>query len=262
MKQYDPDAVADVERATWNRSAGSYLEHAAQLTSHAVDLLIEHACLTAECCALEVGCGPGHIAKLMADRGARVTGVDLSPEMVKVARRLFPHIQFQEASADDLPFEADSFDAVLVNFAIHHFALPERACREIHRVLKPDGRFVFAGPIENFGFGAFIEGLSAHHTMDDLPHGPIYLEATAEDYENLLRDAGFRNYDVDVRRLNLHLETLEPVLQVGWEMCQLSELPRETQERIRKTTIEKAEPYATDRGYEFPDRIVVGVATK
>ena len=262
MKQHDPDAVAEVERATWNRSAGSYLDNAAKLTSHAVNLLIEYACLTPECRALEVGCGPGHIAKLMADSGAKVTGVDLSPGMVRVASKLYPHIDFKEADVERLPFDDDTFDVVLVNFAIHHFARPERACTEIRRVLKPGGRFIFAGPIEQFGFGAFIAGLTAHHTMDELPHGPIYLEATGGDYEDLVRGAGFSNYNVNVRQLTLHLENLDRLFQVGWEMCQLSRLPSTTQEKIRETTLEKAAPYATDNGYEFPDRVVVGVATK
>ena len=126
--------------------------------------------------------------------------------MVKVARELYPHIEFQEANVEHLPFDAETFDVVLVNFAIHHFARPEKACADIHRVLKPGGRFVFAGPIEGFAFGAFIAGLTAHHTMDELPHGPIYLGATQEDYENLVKEGGFHDYDVSIRQLTLHLD--------------------------------------------------------
>lgn len=106
---------------------------------------------------------------------------------------------------------------------------------------------MFAGPIEQFGFGAFIEGLTAHHTMEELPHGPIYLGATQADYENLMQEAGFDDYDVGVRQLTLHLENLDPLLRVGWEMCQLSKLPPAKQGKIRETTIEKATPYQSDR---------------
>lgn len=262
MQQHDPDVVTHVERETWNRSAASYLDSAAKLTTHAVNLLIEAARLTSESRALEVGCGPGHITKMMADTGARVTGIDLAPGMVKVARELYPHIEFQEANAEHLPFDAETFDAVLVNFAIHHFARPEQACADIRRVLKPGGRFVFAGPMEQFGFGAFIAGLTTHHTMDELPHGPIYLGATQADYENLVQAAGFHDYDVSIRQLPLYLDTLDPLLQTGWEMCELSKLPQATQDKIRETTIAKAMPYKTATGYEFPDRVVVGIATK
>jgi SAM-dependent methyltransferase len=167
-----------------------------------------------------------------------------------------------EANAEQLPFASDTFDVVLVNFSIHHFARPDVVCTEIRRVLKPGGRFVFAGPIEQFGFGAFIEGLTRHHTMAVLAHGPLYLEATQQDYENLVNAAGFARYDVAVRQLTLRLADLDPLLQTGWEMCELSALPADTQAKIRETTIQAAEPYKTDNGYAFPDRIVVGTATK
>ena len=45
-------------------------------------------------------------------------------------------------------------------------------------------------------------------------------------------------------------------------MCELAKLPQATQDKIRETTIEKAMPYKTAKGYEFPDRIIVGIATK
>ena len=77
-----------------------------------------------------------------------------------------------------------------------------------------------------------------------------------------MKEADFHDYDVSIRQLTLHLETLDPLIQTGWEMCELSKLPQATQDKIRETTIEKATPYKTAKGYEFPDRIVIGIATK
>ncbi len=206
MNQVDPDAVVQAEHAAWTRSAPIYAEHTAKLTSQAVSHLLDAAQLTSDSRALEVGCGPGHITAMMADTGATVTGVDLVPAMIETARTLHPDLEFVEANAEQLPFEDDAFDVVLANFVIHHFARPDVVCTEIRRVLKPGGRFVFAGPIEQCGFGAFIAGLTAHHTMEVLAHGPLYLGATREDYENLVKDAGFTMYDVAARELTLHLE--------------------------------------------------------
>lgn len=262
MKQESADAIEKVERDTWNRSADIYMASAAELTSLAVPILIETAQLNTNSRALEVGCGPGHICQMMADTGAVVIGVDLAPDMVRVASSFQPNIEFKEANVEQLPFEDGTFDAVLVNYAIHHFARPTRACTEIHRILKSGGRFVFAGPLEQFAFGAFIEGLTAHHTMEDLPHGPIYMGAAAADYESLVVEAGFEEYDVKIRQLTLRLNSLEPLLQVGWVMCDLSQLPEETQSKIKATTIEKAAPYSVEGGYAFPDRLVVGYAVK
>jgi SAM-dependent methyltransferase len=262
MTHVDPDAVVQPEHAAWTRAAPIYAENTAKLTSQAVCLLLDAAHLTSESRALEVGCGPGHVTAMMAETGATVTGVDLVPAMVETARRLHPNLEFVEANAEQLPFADDAFDVVLANFVIHHFARPDVVCTEIRRVLKPGGRFVFAGPIEPFEFMAFIEGLTAHHTMEALAHGPLYLEATRDDYESLVKDAGFASYDVAVRQLTLHLPNLEPVLQTGWEMCELAALSQDTQNKIRETTIQRAEPYRTENGYAFPDRIVVGRATK
>lgn len=115
MKQDDPDAVARVERETWNRSAALYIDSTAKFTRHAVDLLIEAGRFTGESRVLEVGCGPGHITKMMADTGPKVTGVDLAPGMVEVASGLYLDIEFKEANAEHLPFDADTFDVVLIN---------------------------------------------------------------------------------------------------------------------------------------------------
>jgi hypothetical protein len=73
--------------------------------------------------------------------------------------------------------------------------------------------------------------------MADLAHGPLYLGATWDDYENLVKGAGFAEYDVADRRLTLHWPNLEPLLQAGREMIARSVLPRDTPAKIRATTI-------------------------
>lgn len=260
--RFDPKDVVEAERNTWNRCAGTYLDCAAPITNHAVEILIDAAGLTSKSRALDAACGPGHITRLMADTGASATGVDLTPNMIEMAGKLNPHIDFRVANVDELPFDSGCFDAVLVNYAIHHFARPDRAVREIHRVLKPGGRFVFAGVLEHFGFWAFMSALMAHHTMEALAHGPLYLEATREDYEKLVADAGFDSHEVTEQVIPLHQDDLEAVLMTGWEMCDLKTLPGEVQDKIRAATVENAAAYQTETGYDFPDRIVVGVARK
>ena len=155
----------------------------------------------------------------------------------------------------------ETFDAALANFAIHHFGQPEVACTEIRRVLKPGGRFVFAAPKDQHGFGGFIEAIQANHTLDDLPHGPIYMDADQAIYEKLLADSGFDKFDVELRPFTLVMESLEPLFAVGWDLCDLGHLPQETQDKIVASTREEAEPFKTPNGYEFPDTVFVGVAT-
>lgn len=262
METYDPEAIVNAERETWQRMATRYVDSTAKCTAHVVDVLIERANLGPKSVALEVGCGPGHITQGMANSGAKVIGVDLVPEMIEEATKRYPDIEFHQANVEQLPFEDEIFDVVLVNFSIHHFARPEVGCAEIRRVLKPGGRFLFAGPLGQCGFGAFIDALNKHHTLEVLAHGPIYLDASVQDYENLLRTAGFSDVHVEEKQQTLRLASLDPLIETGWGMCELDKLPESTQQAIRDDVQIAVAPYLSGQEYAFPDVIVMGDGTR
>jgi len=92
---------------------------------------------------LEIGCGDGVDGVMFAAHGARYTGVDLTEEAVDATRRHFAveglDGQFRQENAEQLSFADDSFDIVYSFSALHHTPTPERAVREVHRVLKPGG---------------------------------------------------------------------------------------------------------------------------
>jgi SAM-dependent methyltransferase len=88
---------------------------------------------------LDVGCGQGAtLHHLGAGKGA--VGLDLFDEPLAFARRHLPDVEFVRGSAYDLPFEAESFDHVLVRDVIHHLERPARLIEEAARVLRPGGR--------------------------------------------------------------------------------------------------------------------------
>ena len=92
---------------------------------------------------LDIGCGPGYVSAAAAERGANPIGLDFSREMIAIAKKMFPNIEFREGDAQNLPFADASFDRVVANFALLHLAEPERACAEAQRVLKAGGKFGF-----------------------------------------------------------------------------------------------------------------------
>jgi SAM-dependent methyltransferase len=97
---------------------------------------------------LDVACGTGVVALAAARTGARVTGLDLTPELLVRAREnaaiTGTEIAWHEGDAEALPFEDASFDVVVSQFG-HMFApRPEVATREMLRVLKPGGTIAFA----------------------------------------------------------------------------------------------------------------------
>ncbi|MFB6141282.1 MAG: class I SAM-dependent methyltransferase [Halosimplex sp.] len=97
---------------------------------------------------LDVGCGAGRVAHLLAERGFDVTGIDVSEPLVAEARSLFPEIDFRVADIRDAPFPAESFDHVVFSFFGLDYVLPKRervaALAEIRRLLRPSGVFVFS----------------------------------------------------------------------------------------------------------------------
>jgi SAM-dependent methyltransferase len=93
---------------------------------------------------LDLGCGPGDLAEMLAMRlpGARVVGLDLSTGMIELARSKDPrdgHLRFEVGDASSLPFETDSFDFVVSTLSLHHWADPAAGFAEISRVLRPGG---------------------------------------------------------------------------------------------------------------------------
>jgi ubiquinone/menaquinone biosynthesis C-methylase UbiE len=85
---------------------------------------------------LDSGCGDGGVARLLLDRVADITAIDVQPSPEWRDR---PGLTFLVADAEGLPFEDASFDVVHSKDSLHHMASPERALAEYRRVLKPDG---------------------------------------------------------------------------------------------------------------------------
>ncbi|NVB84421.1 MAG: class I SAM-dependent methyltransferase [Kofleriaceae bacterium] len=88
---------------------------------------------------LDIGCGPGHVARYLAERGANVEGVDLSPEMIAEARAACPDLAFRVGDMFDLPYDAASAGGIVAFYAIVHTRELRRPFEEFHRVLAPGG---------------------------------------------------------------------------------------------------------------------------
>lgn len=96
---------------------------------------------------LDVGCGPGHLAREMARRGCCVTGVDRGRRLLRLARTWTAQdsnaavraIQFLRAPGERLPFADDSFDLVTATTVIYFVAKPADVLREMVRVTRPGG---------------------------------------------------------------------------------------------------------------------------
>ena len=97
---------------------------------------------------LEAGCGNGLVTKYLAEKyGASVTGIDIDPQQIALARKEaedMQNIRYLEADTTNLPFEDRKFDIVLSFGVLHHIENWLDALNEIKRVLKRGGYFLYA----------------------------------------------------------------------------------------------------------------------
>ena len=96
---------------------------------------------------LMLGCGTGEESKLLETFGAsskQLIGIDLSNKSIEIAKNTYPDIEFVVGDMNNLPFENECFDFVYSSLAIHYNATPEKTYKEVYRVLKPDGLFLFS----------------------------------------------------------------------------------------------------------------------
>lgn len=94
---------------------------------------------------LDVGCGTGSLLYYLVSSypKAQLSGIDLVPEMLAIARRrLPPSIELREGSVEHLPFEDEQFDIVVSCSMFHYIHNPITALRQIHRVLRSGGQLV------------------------------------------------------------------------------------------------------------------------
>ncbi|MDA1387751.1 MULTISPECIES: class I SAM-dependent methyltransferase [Glycomyces] len=166
---------------------------------------------------LDVGCGPGHYAAALVERGAEVVGVDGSAELIAHAKERVGDRAELRVHDLELPLdfaEDASFDTVLSALVVHHIRDRAGLLDEIFRVLKPGGRFLIstthpAADWKHFGGSYFSEEWVDLHLTGDLPS--IHFQRnTVEGFIGDLLEAGFSLEKLVEPRPVPELETVDP----------------------------------------------------
>jgi len=147
---------------------------------------------------LEVDCGPGVLADRMRQRGAQVTGTDLS--IVAVRRAQAKGIQAQQVDVDtsSLPFNDSSFDTVVSNSMMEHRFFPERTLDECVRVLRPGGKFIVCLPNTAHWICRWWILTGRFPYVRNSPTDMLHLRFfTVSEAKRLCRERGLRVQEVD-----------------------------------------------------------------
>jgi SAM-dependent methyltransferase len=159
----DLTAFKQVQRKVW--SSGDYPDIAQRIES-AAEHVVSAAGVGAGDDVLDVATGSGNVAILCAQRGANVTGLDLTPELFEAARRRAAaanvECEWVEGDAEELPYPEDSFDRVLSTFGTMFAPRHERTAAELVRVCRPGGTIAVAAWTPEGGNGQMFKMVASH----------------------------------------------------------------------------------------------------
>ncbi len=192
------------QRRLWAGRADAYQREFARLTAHTAGALLDAAGVEADTRLLDVGTGPGVVAKAAVARGAQVTAVDAEPSMVKAAARNVPGLDVRVAVLPDLLLNDGQFDAVTGNFVVNALGDPATALAELARVLREDGRVALTcwrnPPAPALGIAAEAIEAAGVPWPDDVPVPPFRIYSSPSSFEALLLGTGF--VDATARELS------------------------------------------------------------
>jgi ubiquinone/menaquinone biosynthesis C-methylase UbiE len=188
---------AEKIKAAYNKVAENYGQafyyelYSKHLDVKLLDLFCERVNPNMPVC--EIGCGPGEISTYLKYKGLKMVGIDISEEMIKVAKQLNPHIDYRVGDVFQLDIPDNYFSGMLAPFLFVNYEMDDiqKALSEIHRVLMPDGLFYLS-------FHAGSERIQVEDFLvPDNPLEFIFLDINA--MEKLLIKAGFEIIEWIVR---------------------------------------------------------------
>jgi 2-polyprenyl-6-hydroxyphenyl methylase/3-demethylubiquinone-9 3-methyltransferase len=189
---------------------------------------------------LDIGCGGGVLTEEFASMGCQVTGIDISPRSIEIARKHAARtglpIEYQVGSATQLPFKPGSFDAVSCCDVLEHIDGWKQAIAEAGRVLRPGGLFFFdtinRTPESRV---QFIFGLQEFPLTRLMPANTHIWEMfiRPEELTSALQENGFVPEDMKGGKISKSpLATLWDVQQQKWGRITFSELGRKLELKL------------------------------
>jgi len=171
-----------------------------------MELLVRFSKVDADDNVLDVACGPGLVSCEFAKHCKDVTGVDITPDMIKLAvknqlENNLVNMKWETGEAYPLPYENDSFSLVITRYSFHHFKDVKRALAEMIRVCKPGGRVLVAD------VGIAPEKSKAYDELE-IMRDPSHTHAlTTDEFKELFQRSGLTECRQTAYGVDIELET-------------------------------------------------------
>jgi ubiquinone/menaquinone biosynthesis C-methylase UbiE len=141
---------------------------------------------------LDIGCGTGwavgQAANLVDGKGL-FYGVDLSPKMIEKAKSNFSskdNFRFLQANSESIPLEDNFFDIIISTNSFHHYLHPDKALKEMYRLLKSGGKLYLLDPLADLWFVKYIDVIKK---WTEPQHVKVY---STKEFQQLFKQAGLK----------------------------------------------------------------------
>lgn len=183
--------------------------------------------------ALDIATGGGHVANALAPHCQNVVALDLTPEILNVAKEFIQgnqhhNVTFIQGDAEQLPFPTEHFDLVTCRIAAHHFPQVPAFIQEVSRVLKKGGQFVL---IDNIApeKDAYEQFYNVVEKRRDYSHVRAWKKT---EWIKLVEE-----HELEIKSLQIYEKTFK---YASW--CERMQLPKEEQEALSVFMLGQEEP--------------------
>lgn len=220
--------------------------------------LVSHAGISQGQKVLDVACGTGVLARAAAkqvgEQGA-VTGLDMNPGMIAVARQLAPEMEWRQGMAEELPFDNDSFDMALCQFSLMFFEDKQAAIQEMLRVLTAKGRLAISvfNSLDHIPAYRKLINIYVDFVDDDKQHflsSPFQLGDTSE-LNALCRQSGLESAELSSHKMKTHWPDIRSLILAdakGWFPLAGISLSDDQLEEVNERTKSELSEYIGDDG--------------